>query len=999
MLTWRHRAWTLILSLIVAAHGSAQDQKGTIRGVVYDKDFEAPLALAQVLVVETGQEADGTEQGNYSIPDVAPGKYTLVFSKEGYVRQVRSDVVVSAGRLTDVDAWLSGQFTDMPEFIVQDSLALSGSSEAVLLELRFESASFMDSIGADLMSKAGASDAASALTLVSGATVQEGKFAVIRGLPDRYVSSQMNGVRLPTADEDKRAVELDQFPSTVIESIQVSKTFTPDQQGDASGGAVDVRLRGIPDESVFQFKSQVGYNSNVRRRSDFLTYEGGGVSVFGHDDGSRDIQYDQLGSNWDGAVGVSRDRAPVDYKLSMGLGGSTDLDDGLRLGGFASLFYERDSSYHDDGKNDSYWVEDAGGKLVPETIQGSSTGGDFKTALFDIEQGTQEVKWGGLGTVGLESEHHDVSLTYLYTHSAEDTATLAIDTRGKQHFFPGYDPNDPTGTGNAPDELAIAPYIRTETLEYTERTTETMQLRGRHDIDVGWEGGGAFENPRLEWRASKSSALLDQPDKRQFGALWLPESFHPGQGPFLPPYTSPETWLPFKPAALFTIGNLQRIWKRIEEKSDQYAVDLELPFVNDDESKGSLKFGLFEDHTRRTYNQDTFSNFNETGLNYQGGFDEPWSQVFGLENHPVTASQTDVDYRGDQQISAWYGMFDVPLDDDLQLIGGARVERTALEIRNDPEADATWFPPGATSPVALDPGDPAADASFERRDVLPAVGLVYQASDSVTLRTSYSETVARQTFKELTPILQSEFLGGPIFIGNPDLTMSSLKNYDVRADWVPYEKGLFSVSWFRKDIEDPIEYVQRFADFTFTTPVNYPSGQLTGYEFETRHDLGHFTESLEGLGVGANATLIDSVVDLPQSEIDAFNDPGVATPIEHRDMTGAPEHLYNLYCTFDVPATGTAFSLFYTVKGDTLVAGANVANGNFVPNIYAKEYGTLNFGVSQELSERTKLEFQAKNLTNPRIEEVYRSDFTGGDVTHTSYTRGREFSIALSGRF
>ena len=74
------------------------------------------------------------------------------------------------------------------------------------------------------------------------------------------MNSQMNGIRLPTADEDKRAVQLDQFPSAVIETIQVSKTFTPDQQGDASGGAVNVLLRGIPDENIFNFKVQYGTN-------------------------------------------------------------------------------------------------------------------------------------------------------------------------------------------------------------------------------------------------------------------------------------------------------------------------------------------------------------------------------------------------------------------------------------------------------------------------------------------------------------------------------------------------------------------------------------------------------------------------------------------------------------------------------------------------------------------------------------------------------------------
>ena len=214
---------------------SAQ-QAGSIRGLVSDKDFDVPLGAAVVQIVETGQKTVASDQGNFVLPDVPPGKYTLVFSKEGYVRQL-AEIVVSSGQLAEVNIALSGDFTDLEEFVVQDVLQVASGSESALLQLRLESPAMMDAVGADLMSRAGASDAAGALRLVAGASVQDGKSAVIRGLPDRYVSSQMNGVRLPTANEDKRAVELDQFPTEVIESIQVSKTFTPDQQGDASGGA------------------------------------------------------------------------------------------------------------------------------------------------------------------------------------------------------------------------------------------------------------------------------------------------------------------------------------------------------------------------------------------------------------------------------------------------------------------------------------------------------------------------------------------------------------------------------------------------------------------------------------------------------------------------------------------------------------------------------------------------------------------------------------------
>lgn len=984
-----------MLPLSSTAH--AQQQSGSIRGVVNDKDFDVPLASAQVMTVETGQRVTTTDQGNYVFSLVPPGKYTLVFTKEGYVRQVKADVVVLAGQLTDVDVSLTGEFTEMDEFLVQDILQMGAGTEVALLRLRFESPALMDSIGSELMSRAGAGDAASGLRLVAGASVQDGKFAVIRGLPDRYVNSQMNGVRLPSADENKRAVQLDQFPSAVIESIQVSKTFTPDQQGDASGGAVNVRLKGIPDETVLQFKHQVSYNSQVTGRHDFLTYDGGGVSDFGYDDGGRDMQLDRLGRSWKGAAGVEEGAAPIDFKWSGAAGGKHLFDNGVKVGGFASLFYERGSSFHNNGIDDSKWVETPGGPMTPATNQGTPTQGTFNTALFDVTQGSQWVRWGGLATLGVETENHAVNLTYLYTRNAQDTATLAEDTRGKEYYFPGYDPNDPTAPGNTPGNLHAAPYLRLETLDYTERTTGTLQLTGKHKLpmdEFGTDGFVKFHKPEVDWALAKSDSRLNEPDKRQFGAIFLPASFNP----LFPQFSTPATWIPLKPADNFNLGNFQRIWKSIDEGSDQTFTNLKMPFEQWSGNDGYLKFGFFYDHLQRKFNQDSFSNAGDSGAIFFGEWDDPWSAHFPNEQHPISASEFDIDYDGDQKITAEYGMIDLPLSSSLSLIGGARFESTRIGIVNKPESLATWFPPGSNTPVALNPGD--ADVSFHQDDLLPSIGLDYRPIDKLTLRGAYSETIARQTFKELTPIIQQEFLGGPVFIGNPDLQMSALRNYDLRADYALYTGGLLSVSYFEKYIKGPIEYVQQLADgFGYTTPENYPHGTLSGYEIEARQDLGHFVDRLAGLSLGANGTFIDSNVRLPDNEIAAFSAPGIKAPMTSRDMTNAPAHLYNLYMTYDVPHTGTQLAIFYTVQGDTLVAGAGQSSGFFVPSVYAKEFDSLNFSLSQQFGKNFKLQLQAKNLTNPRIEEVYRSPYIGGDVTKTSYTRGVEFSLSLSVNF
>lgn len=994
----RRSSFWMVLSVVlfVVVSADAQQQAGSIRGVVYDDDFDAPLPRATVTIVETGESVTTTDEGNYVFPEVPPGRYTVVFSKQGYARQVRGDVIVTAGQLTDVDSRLSGDFTEMEEFVVQE-LRIGGGTEAGLLQLRLEAPSLIDSISADLMSRAGASDAASALNLVSGATVEDGKFAVVRGLPDRYVNSQLNGVRLPTADADKRAVELDQFPAAVIESIRVTKTFTPDQQGDASGGAVNVVLKGIPDEFIFQVKGQLSFNTQSYKRNDFLSYDGGGVSTWGKDDGSRDIPLDSM---FGGAAGVSTTDSRTDFKWSVAGGGKHEFDDGLTIGGFASLFYERDSSFYDNGIDDSLWVTDPGMPMTPQTIQ--ATDGDFKTQLFDVTQGTQTVQWGTLATFGLETDDHAINATYLYTRTAEDMATLAEDTRGKEFFFPGYDPSNPTGPGNSPDDRFAAPYIRTETLEYAERTTSALIFSGRHKLPVegfGFDDFMIFEKPEFDWTLSHSSAGLWEPDKRQFGSLWLAESFSPGAPPFLPPEILPAVHLPFKPAANFLLGNFQRTWQEITEKSDQYSLNLKLPFVQWSGDEGYLKFGLFKDETKRRFDQNTFSNFNDNSAQLQADFSQFWSELFPDETHPVSDGPpfVDVDYRGRQEINARYVMADLPITTGLNVIGGVRSERTSLSIQNIPEEDAKWFPPGVLAPVDLNPGD--ADVAFQRDDLLPSLAVVLTPVDNVTVRASYSETVARQTFKELTPIQQQEFLGGDVFIGNPGLQMSSLRNYDFRLDLTPFEGGLISISRFRKKINDPIEYVQRVVGFTFTTPVNYPDGEIDGWEFEVRQDMGRLFEPLQGLTLGANATFIDSKVTLPDSEAAIFASPAIMAPITSRDMTNAPEHLYNFYLTYDFEPTGTQIGLFYTVRGDTLIAGAGQSGGNFVPSVYEREYGNLNLTVTQRIGEHLKLQFQAKNLTNPKFETVYRSAFIGDDVLKTSSSKGIDYSVSLSAEF
>jgi outer membrane receptor protein involved in Fe transport len=986
------------------AGAAAGQGVGGLRGTVSDKDFGVPLAGVQVTLAETNERRATNDEGHYVFEQVQPGTYTVVFSKEGYVRQVSSNVVVSAGQMAEANTSLAGEFTEMEEFVVQD-LELGTGSEIGLLSLRQELPALMSGVSSEMMSQAGAGDAAAALRLVSGATVQDGKYAVVRGLPDRYVNSQLNGVRLPTADANKRAVQLDQFPAAIIDSIQVSKTFTPDQQGDASGGAVNVVTKGIPDAATLQFSTQIGYNSQVTGRQDFLTYDGGGVNFWGTDDGGRDIQWGNLGHNWTGAAGVSEGHAPVDYKWALSGGGKRELGgSGVKVGGFGTFFYERNSSFYKDGIDDKYWVLSPGAAMTPQYGgNGTPEIGSFRTSLFDVKQGSQEVKWGGLGTVGLETERHSLSLLALYTRSGQDKATLAENTRGKAYYFPGYSVSDPCSQGNQMQEAS--PYLRAETLEYSERATRTVQLTGHHHVgDSKWSLGKSFsfQAPEIDWGAAFNGATMSQPDKRQFGSQWWAASYSAGSPVYgIPSSVSKPTFYPLKPAESFSLGNFQRVWKDISETDQQYDLNLKFPFQQWSGKDGYLKLGVFHDALERSYRQQSFSNLEDTGAKYEASWDQYWSAVFPSENHPIKDGPPyiDVDYDGHQKISALYSMVDLPVWSAFKVIGGVRRESTDLSIVNHPEQDASWIPPSTGVSTDLKPGD--ADVSFSRSDTLPVLGFEYTPWDPVTFRGSYSQTVARQTFKELSPIEQQEYLGGDVFIGNPDLGMSSLTNYDLRADYSPYSGGLVSLSYFYKDIKDPIEYVQRVAANigVYTTPVNYPKGTLNGVEVELRQQMGHFRKSLEGLSAGTNATFIHSDVTLTADEAAKFSQPNIKAPMSSRDMTGTPAFLFNLFTTYDLEHFGTQLGLFYTVRGDTLAAGATQANGAFVPSVYQRQYGTLNLSVIQKAGKKLKLKFQIKNLLNPKIQEVYRSQYIPSDVVKTSFRRGIEATLGLSYEF
>jgi TonB-dependent receptor len=381
-----------------------------------------------------------------------------------------------------------------------------------------------------------------------------------------------------------------------------------------------------------------------------------------------------------------------------------------------------------------------------------------------------------------------------------------------------------------------------------------------------------------------------------------------------------------------------------------------------------------------------------------GDWDDPWSAVFPSEFHPIIASNQDVPYNGSQLIAAGYGMADLPLTETINLVGGVRYETTSMSTNVSATADVGALginPNDPSQTIRFVRDDPGFDSSIDQVDWLPMIGLNWNLMEQLVLRLSYARTLARPNFFEIVPVVQYEYVGGPIFIGNPQLQMSSLENYDARLDWTPEEGWLISGSVFYKTIDKPIQYAQRAAGtLEYTSAFNFPNATLLGAEVEARVTLEPLLgEDWKGLAVGGNFTFMSSSVQLPQEDIDAFQAYGVS--VDSVAMTGTPDYLLNANVTYDYEPLGTQVGLFYNYQGKSLISAPAPQLVQLVPAIYQMPYATLNFTLRQPLLWGFAFNFAAKNLTNPARETQYETTdgFTG---LNSTYTAGIDLQFGLS---
>jgi outer membrane receptor protein involved in Fe transport len=241
------------------------------------------------------------------------------------------------------------------------------------------------------------------------------------------------------------------------------------------------------------------------------------------------------------------------------------------------------------------------------------------------------------------------------------------------------------------------------------------------------------------------------------------------------------------------------------------------------------------------------------------------------------------------------------------------------------------------------------------------------------------------------PVITQDFSDSQIFIGNPALTLSSVNNYDFRAEYFPRAGEVLAFSLFYKDIQQPIEQtIVQAGNTQFFRYINNPNGTLWGAEFEARKRLDQCHEYLKNFAINFNFTYIQSEVALTAEQI--RNNEAVGIGETTRPMQGQPTYIINSGLSYDDQERGFYAGLFYNVTGPLLYAA-----GLQLPDLYEQPAPSLDFNLTQSFAEQWSLTFRGKNLLNP----IFRQTMTyaGQEVTYYAYTKGFDLSMTVNYSF
>ena len=954
-------------------------QDGTIRGSVFDGANGKPLTGVNILLKETSKGASTDIEGHFSI-DVPAGTYDVRITYISYQSKTIKGVKVGASNITVLDNIRLQEKTEEMEEVVVTAEAVN-ISEAALLTQKRKSANLLDGISAEKIKKTGASNAADALKKVTGVSIQGGKYVYVRGLGDRYTKTMLNGVEIPSLDPTKNSLQIDIFPTNLIQNMIVNKTATAKLPADFTGGIVNVETIDFPNEPIFDISVSTGYNPQMHFNNQFLTYDGSSTDFLGFDSGARELPNGAAAPNiptpisgasgdqvynfvdsFNPTLGPRHSSNVMDYSLGISLGNQKEMHNQNVLGYIFSATYKNSSSHFDDYRFGEYQVPAAADQY--ELIRATTQNGAVSE---------RNVLLGGLAGLAYKTRRSKYKLTAMHLQNGESrSADLFIDNSQSAPGQSGY-------LGDS------------HNLEYSQRSISNMLLNGVHYFNESdW---------KIDWRLSPTLSKMTDPDIRQTTYTLRGEKpnqnyiFNAGAGGF-----PSRLWRDMDEMNLVGRANINRDYKLLG-------------------GSATLKFGGSHVYKQRDYeilsfNMAFFGNQPEWTGNTEEILED--DNIYGNDSKDGTVYYQSGNvtpnpnaYSSNVHNSSLYLSNEVQPFTDLKLNVGLRAEsyvqrHTGRSVR---------FAQGDKDGKNL-----KNEKVLDAFDLFPSANLTYFLADGMNLRLSYSKTIARPSFRELSfaqildPVSDRRFNGGLFPVGcdqegnscrwDGNLTETRIQNFDLRLDQYFNRDELMSISAFYKSLDDPIELVRLRNSVTSSEyqPRNVGKGKVYGLELELRKSLGFIAGSLKHLKVNSNVTVVKSVIEMTENEFKArkkYEKEGQA--IDHkREMAGQAPYIINGGLTYDDPGHGFDVGLFYNLKGETLT----LVGGGIFPDVYSEPFHSLRFNLNKTLgpNDQYALSLSVSNILNDSRQETYRS-YQAADQVYSSFKPHRSVSIGLKYSF
>ena len=901
-----------LITLFLFASLITKSQNSTVNGVVTDAGNSRPLTGATIIVQKTNRTVTSDNDGNFKIANLPAGSYTITVSYVGYATKEIAGVEVVTNGPTTLNVSLDlSTGNKLNEVIVKTEARRENVS--ALLNVRRNSAVVSDFISADMIRRSPDKNTSDVLKRVSGTTIQDNKFVVVRGMNDRYNEALLNGALLPSSEPDRKTFAFDIFPSEILDNITVIKSASPDLPGSFAGGLIQVNTKEAPDKNFISVRGSLSYHT-ITTGKDYYDYKGGKTDWLGKDDGTRSLPK---------RFPSTKEFAKLDL--------TTQNDLGKRL-----------------ENNWKYYLKSA----APLNYSFQAFGGFNANLSHKHPYPKLSGIMGVTYTTFLKYSHYkrydyldNGDTVYNFTDSAYNTSVLAsgmanlsfkLNSNNKFFFnnLLSVNSNDQLILRSGPNQSSGYYDIKANSFFFTTNRITNTQLGGDHFFPKS--------KLRIRWQGYYTDLKRNEPDYRRN------QYFQNEQG-------SPYYLLLGNSVNAGTSTGVH-YYARVRDKTKGLNLDLSLPFKILNNTQTFKIGGTYYHDTRGrnarffapTFNPDIEPNFNFNLLSYsqdsvyaQKNFNARHGLLFTEYNDPKNH------YDGFIKNTAAYVMLDDKLTKTLRLVWGLRMENYHQVVRTFDENNEHF----------------TIDTTY--LDFLPSANLIYSILPKANIRASFSKSVARPLYRELANQLFYDFLSNATFFGNPKLTETHITNFDVRWEQYFLNSQYYSVSFFYKKFKDPIEpYIaiasadSRTIGFTnLEDPFNPTTSAGSkahnyGVELEFRKNFDFISQSLKNLSAYANVSFIKSKTNAYASSKDST----------FRPLQGQSPYIINAALQYNEPKTNLGVSVLYNVIGPRLL----VVGGLTEDPVYEKVHPALDIKLSKS--------FLKKGLAELTFSDILHKD-------------------------